>query len=295
MHGSTIAARSCLVYYQLGQLPPTGPERARLLLMLRLLSQPLFAELRTQQQLGYAVSSGAYAAGAGDGEVRGGRGAARAAPRSSETAPVRCGARRCLHVRALLLRCAPPQVSGLYVMILSKSYAPPHVQAAIDAYLEGFAAVLEGLADAEFRTSRAALVTRYREPDRTLAEACDRRWRPIEDEHYDFGRRAQLADAIERVSQPEVVLLATKLFSHAIFPSCPRLCVHCFGSAHLGDFDDPGIPAWVLGDDGDGGAEIGDDWAAWRAAQATWPLAKELASARWDSERAKWDAWRAAS
>ena len=60
----------CVVYYQLGQLW-LGKERARLLLLLRLLQQPLFAELRTKQQLGYVVQSGEMLHGIGRARVSG--------------------------------------------------------------------------------------------------------------------------------------------------------------------------------------------------------------------------------
>ena len=53
-----------LVYYQLGQLG-IGAARATLLLLARLLKQPLFDALRTKQQLGYALHSGTYNLGSG--------------------------------------------------------------------------------------------------------------------------------------------------------------------------------------------------------------------------------------
>ena len=204
----------CLLYYQLGQLDPTGSERATLLMMLRLLQQPIFAELRTKQQLGYVVSSGLYGSGSGDDEV-----------------------------------------SGCYIIVLSKTYAPPHVQRSIDEYMKGFSDVVAAFTPDEFSTSRTALVTRYREPDRTLAEACDRRWRPIVHEHYDWSRRFKLADAIEQVKQSDVEQLAKRLLGF------PRIAVHCFGSAHMEKFGE---------DDGSRSTEV-ESWEAWRAAQATWP------------------------
>lgn len=204
---------ACLLYYQLGQLD-IGPERAQLLVLLRLLKQPLFAELRTSQQLGYIVSSG---------EMQHGVGRSR--------------------------------VSGVYVLILSKDFAPPRLQRSIDDYLRTVPdAVLGALAPDEFRTARDALVTRRREPDRTLAEAFSRRWTAIDEETYDWARRAKLADALERVTLEQVRALAARL------TGAPRVAVHVFGNGHLDDFG---------ADDGSGSVDI-ESWEAWRAAQGAW-------------------------
>ena len=79
----------------------------------------------------------------------------------------------------------------------------------------------------EFQTARGALVTRFREPDRTLAEAFSRRWTAIEEETYDWARRAKLADALEAVTLEQAQALAARL------TSAPRLAVHVFGNNHL--------------------------------------------------------------
>ena len=203
----------CVVYYQLGQLG-IGPGRAALLLLLRLIHQPLFAELRTSQQLGYVVHSAELTSGGG-------------------------------HAR----------VSGAYVLILSKDHPPPRLQKAIDAYLARLADDVVGtLSDDDFRTARSALVARYREPDRTLAEAFQRRWAAIDEELYDWERRAKLADALEAVTREEVHELARRL---ATFP---RLSVHVFGNRHLDAFDE---------DDGSASAPI-DSWETWRESQEVW-------------------------
>ena len=130
-------------------------------------------------------------------------------------------------------------------------------QADIDAYLARLAEdVIGALTEDEFKTARSALVTRYREPDRTLAEACERRWSPIANETHDWARRERLADAVALVSPQEVRDLAVEL------PTRPRVAVHCFGAgAHLEAFGE---------DDGAGSVEIGS-WDKWRSAQATWP------------------------
>jgi len=203
----------CLLYYQLGQLD-VRPERAQLLVLLRLLQQPLFAELRTKQQLGYVVRSD---------EMRHGSG------------------RSC--------------VSGVYVLILSKDFAPPQLQRSIDDYLRTVPeAVIGALTADEFQTARGALVTRFREPDRTLAEAFSRRWTAIEEETYDWARRAKLADALEAVTLEQAQALAARL------TSAPRLAVHVFGNNHLAAFGE---------NDGSGSVAI-DSWEAWRAAQDVW-------------------------
>ena len=169
----------CIVYYQFGQLGMASHERSTLLLMMKLIEQPMFAELRTKQQLGYVVHSGAYLSGLGHDEV-----------------------------------------AGSYIVILSKSQPPPSLQKAIDAYVVQADEVIAKLTNDEFLTSRTALVTRFREPDRTLAEASDRRWRPIVAEHYDWNARANSADAIEKVTQEDTIALAKRLVA------MPRIAVH---------------------------------------------------------------------
>ncbi len=208
----------CIVYYQFGQLGMASHERSTLLLMMKLIEQPMFAELRTKQQLGYVVHSGAYLSGLGHDEV-----------------------------------------AGSYIVILSKSQPPSSLQKAIDAYVVQADEVIAKLTNDEFLTSRTALVTRFREPDRTLAEASDRRWRPIVAEHYDWNARANSADAIEKVTQEDTIALAKRLVA------MPRIAVHTFGAGkHLEAFGDK---------DGMEAKEISvDGWKAWRDEREEWPV-----------------------
>ena len=208
----------CIVYYQFGQLGMASHERSTLLLMMKLIEQPMFAELRIKQQLGYVVHSGAYLSGLGHDEV-----------------------------------------AGSYIVILSKSQPPPSLQKAIDAYVVQADEVIAKLTNDEFLTSRTALVTRFREPDRTLAEASDRRWRPIVAEHYDWNARANSADAIEKVTQEDTIALAKRLVA------MPRIAVHTFGAGkHLEAFGDK---------DGMEAKEISvDGWKDWRSEREEWPV-----------------------
>ena len=209
---------ACIVYYQLGQLG-IGAERGRLLMANRLLKQPLFAELRTKQQLGYAVHSGLYDLGTGD-----------------------------------------DMVSGVYILILSKDFSPAHLHKAIDTYMRGFATgVLDELTTEEYATSRAALVTTYRQPDRTLREAFDRRWAPIAHGHHDWDRRTKLADLIESTSLAEVKELAARFVVDA-----PRIAVHSYGNAHLEAFGPESAAEAALG------VDI-ESWETWRHEQQVWP------------------------
>ena len=92
---------------------------------------------------------------------------------------------------------------------ISKDFAPPQLQRSIDDYLRTVPEAVIGVLTAdEFQTARGALVTRFREPDRTLAEAFSRRWTAIEEETYDWARRAKLADALEAVTLEQVQALA---------------------------------------------------------------------------------------
>jgi len=55
--------------------------------------------------------------------------------------------------------------------LLSKNYAPPHLQRSTDAYLATVPEMLSNtVTDEEYATARTALATRLLEPDRTLAE-----------------------------------------------------------------------------------------------------------------------------
>ena len=66
------------------------------------------------------------------------------------------------------------EIAGGYVLVLSKDYTPGHLHAAIDAYMRDFAeGVIGQLTADEYATSRAALVTTYRQPARTLREALE--------------------------------------------------------------------------------------------------------------------------
>lgn len=202
-------------YYQCGRLGEDVGSEAALRLFLRLVKQPLFDELRTRQQLGYAVSCSLRYTGRG-----------------------------------------LERVAGFQVMLLSKSYAPPHLQRAIDAYLAGVSQMLvESVSDDEYQTTRRALVTRLLEPDRTLAEAFETRWAPIEEEDFFFDRNVRLAAALEATPLADVIALARAALGY------PRLLVHVFGNPHKAAFDE---------EDGTGATPI-EECEAWRAAQDVWP------------------------
>lgn len=152
------------------------------------------------------------------------------------------------------------EISGVYVLVLSKDYTPGHLHAAIDAYMRDFAeGVIGQLTADEYATSRAALVTTYRQPARTLREAFDRKWAPIAKEHYDWERRTKLADLIEKLSLSEVKELAAQYVATA-----PRIAVYCYGNKHYQSFDTDDQSALNFVDI--------DGWEAWRHAQPTWPM-----------------------
>ena len=100
---------------------------------------------------------------------------------------------------------------GLVVQVLSKSYAPPAVQRAVDAYLRGFPQVVRALTAAEFDTSRQALVTRLLEPQRTLAEAFHHQWAPIDEEHLEWDAKVRLAGLVGLVTQAEAAELLDEI------------------------------------------------------------------------------------
>ena len=149
------------------------------------------------------------------------------------------------------------EVHGLVVQVLSRSYAPPAVQRAVDAYLRGFPQVVRALTAAEFDTSRQALVTRLLEPQRTLAEAFHHQWAPIDEEHLEWDAKVRLAGLVGLVTQAEVAELADEIGLED--SPLPKLSVHIFGNPHVHALDE---------DDGTGAAPI-EDVEAWRQAQPT--------------------------
>lgn len=151
------------------------------------------------------------------------------------------------------------EVMGLCVQILSKSYAPPTVQRAIDAFLVAFPAIASALTASEYETTRAAMVTRLLEPHRTLAEAFSARWAPLEHDHFDWAQKRTLARALEQTTLADVVSLAEEVGRAG--SALPRLSVHVYGNPHVEAFG---------ADDGTAAVPI-EDVEAWRQAQPTWP------------------------
>jgi len=149
-------------------------------------------------------------------------------------------------------------VYGFCVTILSKTHAPAAVQRAIDEFLRSVPERIRALTPEEYATSRAALVTRLLEPDRTLREAFYSMWGPVRDESLDFGIDRRHAALVAGTRQEEVAALAEAALDRAAYP---RLLVHVFGNPHVG----------TLNEDDGSGAEAVQDWERWRAAQQTWP------------------------
>jgi hypothetical protein len=164
--------------------------------------------------------------------------------------------------------------------VLSKSYAPPRLQREIDTFLIAFPSLVAALPSTEFATAREAVVTRLREPDRTLSEAYHSRWAPIEHEDHDWGTRATLASLVEATSQADVVALAKAVAPRpppqldvdagaladtdapTLWPEpLPRLLVQVYGNPHVGAFAE---------EDSSGARDV-TDWESWRREQPLWP------------------------
>jgi len=160
-------------YYQCGQFGADVRVEAKLRLLLRLIKQPLFDELRTRQQLGYAVSLSARDTGRGIDTVTG------------------------FQVTILSKLYPPPHLQRAidgYMRGISEMLP-------------------QNVTDSEFTLARSALATRLLEPDRTLSEAFHTRWGPIEEEDFRFDRDERLAAAVEETTFGEVVALARDILT----------------------------------------------------------------------------------
>jgi insulysin len=95
--------------------------------------------------------------------------------------------------------------SGLIVYIESPGTDPLAIEAAVDTFLQGFADELATMDAERFASIKSGLLTSLREPVQRLASLSNRYWGDIVIGQFEQDSTLQLADAIDAVTQDEVL------------------------------------------------------------------------------------------
>ncbi len=95
------------------------------------------------------------------------------------------------------------EVPGISFVVQSPVADPGSLEHHTDAFIERYASKLAEMSDAEFEANKSGLLTRILEEERTLQERSSRYWREIDQEHYRFDSREQLARAVREIDRAQ--------------------------------------------------------------------------------------------
>jgi len=131
-----------------------------------------------------------------------------------------------------LWNASPMRVPTIRVELQSSVKGPTVLLDRIDAFLQASPTLLAAMSSTEFSAARDALAESYREPASTFYEQWSivRRaftWNDTAGDHYD-----RVADAMDSITQEEMVNLARELFTAE---SPTRIVAWAVGRAHAGD------------------------------------------------------------
>lgn len=124
--------------------------------------------------------------------------------------------------------------NGLVMYIESPSTDPLAIEAAIDAFLQDWDAQLAAMDAARFATIRNGLLTSLREPVQRLATLSNRYWGDIVSGRFEQDSTLQLADAIEAVTQQQVLDWYRR---YVVAGEAARLVARSAGSGQRAAFD----------------------------------------------------------
>ena len=105
------------------------------------------------------------------------------------------------------------EVPGLLLSVQSPSHNASEIDALVQDFLSGFPDYIAGMSDDDFRRARAGLVAQLLTRDNNLKSRSRRYWREIDLMEYDFDSRKRLADAVNDLTQEEMVAYARALLS----------------------------------------------------------------------------------
>ncbi|HWK52753.1 MAG TPA: insulinase family protein [Hyphomicrobiales bacterium] len=96
-------------------------------------------------------------------------------------------------------------VNGLVLYVESPSADPLQLEARIEDFLREYATTLQAMPQAQFEAIKAGVLTNLRQPPRRLEALSGRYWNDILLQHYATDSSLEMADAIEALTQGEVV------------------------------------------------------------------------------------------
>jgi secreted Zn-dependent insulinase-like peptidase len=119
------------------------------------------------------------------------------------------------------------EVPGIVFLVQSPLTNPVELEKHVERFVVGYADNIAKMPDAVFQRHKSALLTHIREREKSLSERSNRYWSELDEEHYGFDSREQLAMAVEAMSKEEFRDFYSKLF---LDENQARLVVRSFGS-----------------------------------------------------------------
>lgn len=119
------------------------------------------------------------------------------------------------------------EVPGIVFLVQSPITDPVELEKHVQRFVVEYADNIAEMPDAVFERHKSALLTHILEREKSLSERSNRYWSELDEEHYGFDSREQLAVAVEAMSKEEFRDFYSKLF---LDENRARLVVRSFGS-----------------------------------------------------------------
>ena len=119
------------------------------------------------------------------------------------------------------------EVPGIVFLVQSPLTDPLKLEKHVERFVVGYADNIAEMLDTAFERHKSALLTHILEKEKSLSERSNRYWSELDQEHYGFDSREQLAMAVEAMSKEEFGDFYSTLF---LDENRARLVVRSFGS-----------------------------------------------------------------
>ncbi len=123
------------------------------------------------------------------------------------------------------------EVPGLVLVVQSPIAGPDELAQHVNAFIRSFHSELKGIGGDALERHKRALVNNILEEETQLQERTNRYWSELDQEHYRFDFRQQLAAAVEAITLDELERFYTRV---SLSDARKQVAVHVAGTRHAG-------------------------------------------------------------
>eukprot|EP00467_Chlorarachnion_reptans_P021785 CAMPEP_0114496714 /NCGR_PEP_ID=MMETSP0109-20121206/5920_1 /TAXON_ID=29199 /ORGANISM="Chlorarachnion reptans, Strain CCCM449" /LENGTH=1123 /DNA_ID=CAMNT_0001674011 /DNA_START=36 /DNA_END=3407 /DNA_ORIENTATION=+ len=111
--------------------------------------------------------------------------------------------------RGIEVNCA---VIAYYLQVVSSTHEASYLYKRMQAFLSSFALILKNMTEEEFEQSKRSKIGKLLKADLTLIDECNRHWREIGSERYQFARTQSVVKCMQQITKPDIISFYDRKF-----------------------------------------------------------------------------------